>query len=128
MPQLPHSLHMPSTWTICRCRLPGTEMVTLARLGQTVSADVADEIALEAAAGFVHSLLFGEGTDGGIEIQPSFRAAFRQGRAHDAGGLPDAQSVEIRLRSSDGVAVAACADRPRRARMVSAAWRPSLWR
>ena len=29
------------------------------------------------------------------------------------------------LRSSDGVAVAACADRPRRARMVSAAWRPS---
>ena len=52
-------------------------------VGADRGADVADQIALE-------------GTDGGIEIQPVFRAAFRQGRTHDAGGLPDAQSVEIR--------------------------------
>ena len=33
--QFPHSLHIASTWRICRCKWPGTSMATLARLGQT---------------------------------------------------------------------------------------------
>ena len=33
--QLPHSLHMPSTWTTWCWARPGTSMATLARLGQT---------------------------------------------------------------------------------------------